>query len=378
MKRIYAHTVEPVHHFYREQFSVSSKKFEYFSKVNFELHREKEVSVPADPFTQIRRMVMKRVDPFKWLKVPLVKPMRVPEADFIHSGNVLIKSQTPQWVDFEEFGAFANYDSQTFDYPHFKQLLQKQLEKKELKYLLPWTMAARRGIETVFGSNKTIMEKVKTVYPCIHPKRFQKKKHDKTRLLFIGKQFYEKGGLETIQAFKRLDPAEYELTMISKFPAEIKSRYENEKGLELLESGKGLSDERIQEMYAMADVFVFPTHMDTLGWVLLEAKSHGLPIISTMQYAVPEIVSKGGILLPNHVSDHGSNGLRQPLSKKRLADYETRVRNPPKQASRTLAAAIESLTGQDCKKMGQQNKVDVTKGLFSVNARVKAIESLLD
>lgn len=378
MKRIYAHTVEPVHHFYREQFSVASKTFEYFSNVNFDLHREKEQLVPTDPVTHLRRRVMKHVDPFQLLKIPLVKPLQVPNADVIHSGNVLLSTKNDYWVDFEEFGAFANYDSRTFGYAHFKHLLQKRLEKKELKYILPWTNAAKKGVETVFGHDEKIMKKVKVVYPCIHAHPLKKKKHAKVRLLFIGKQFYEKGGLETIMAFLLLDPFKYQLTMISKFPAEIRARYGKVEGLELLESGKNLSDEKIKEIYSMADVFVFPSHMDTLGWVLFEAKAHGLPIVATKQYAIPEVVGKGGVLVENHVSDHGVNGLRLPLDVKRLDDYQRRLRNPPMDAVVELVKAIEGMGKSKRTKMGEANRLDVTTGKFSVKQRVKAIESLLD
>lgn len=41
------------------------------------------------------------------------------------------------------------------------------------------------------------------------------------------------------------------------------------------------------------DVIVFPSHHDTYGWVLLEAKSFGLPAVATDFYNRPEIIADG-------------------------------------------------------------------------------------
>ncbi len=47
------------------------------------------------------------------------------------------------------------------------------------------------------------------------------------------------------------------------------------------------------KMYRNADVFIFPTHRDVFGLVLLHAMAEGLPVIASREGAVPEIIQDG-------------------------------------------------------------------------------------
>jgi len=48
-----------------------------------------------------------------------------------------------------------------------------------------------------------------------------------------------------------------------------------------------------KKFFKNTDVFVFPTYNETFGIVILEAMMHGLPVISTFEGAIPEIVKNG-------------------------------------------------------------------------------------
>ena len=52
--------------------------------------------------------------------------------------------------------------------------------------------------------------------------------------------------------------------------------------------------------YSRADIFVFPTHYETFGLVNLEAMQFALPIVSTLEGGIPDIVEDGvtGFLVP--------------------------------------------------------------------------------
>ncbi len=56
-----------------------------------------------------------------------------------------------------------------------------------------------------------------------------------------------------------------------------------------------------QAFYEKADIFVFPTHYDTFGLVNLEAMQNGLPIISTPEGGIPDIIVEGetGFMVPH-------------------------------------------------------------------------------
>lgn len=57
-------------------------------------------------------------------------------------------------------------------------------------------------------------------------------------------------------------------------------------------------------MYRDADIFIFPTHRDVFGLVLLHAMAEGIPVIASREGAIPEIVEDGknGFLFPK--GDH--------------------------------------------------------------------------
>jgi glycosyltransferase involved in cell wall biosynthesis len=58
--------------------------------------------------------------------------------------------------------------------------------------------------------------------------------------------------------------------------------------------------ERMQELYAEHDVFLFPSLMEGLPSVLLEAMATGMPVITTETCGMPDVVENGfnGLLIP--------------------------------------------------------------------------------
>jgi glycosyltransferase involved in cell wall biosynthesis len=72
--------------------------------------------------------------------------------------------------------------------------------------------------------------------------------------------------------------------------AELKVRVE-EKGLsDILDvAGKKYGEEK-NKAFEQADIFVHPTYLDCMPLVLLEAMQHSLPVVSTFEGAIPDVV----------------------------------------------------------------------------------------
>lgn len=113
------------------------------------------------------------------------------------------------------------------------------------------------------------------------------------RLLWVGGIWPRKGLKLIIDALKDSDFSEYTLHIIGDG--------QDKKACEKLVKNYGLQDkiyflgslpyDKVNEQYDKADVFIFTSLRDTSGNVVLEAMSHGLPVITINHHGAGEIVT---------------------------------------------------------------------------------------
>jgi glycosyltransferase involved in cell wall biosynthesis len=119
--------------------------------------------------------------------------------------------------------------------------------------------------------------------------------HARVRLLFVGGDLERKGGLDLLQALPALgDRVELDLVTGSEPPAiPTGATVRVHRGL------RPQSPELVR-LYREADIFVLPTHADTLAQVIAEAMACALPVISSPVGAVAELVHDRvtGLLVP--------------------------------------------------------------------------------
>ena len=311
------------------------------------------------------------------LGYPKIVSVPIPEGCvFVHAAQYLLKNKEPWVTDFEDATAYAWYDHHTIRKPWTRHMIKRALDRDACKAVLPWTKAAQQSLLATIPHGRWV-EKMEVLYPCIDARRFnvpRRKTKKIVDLLFVGGGFYEKGGVETIEAFKRLRKKhDVRLTMVSKYDKETRAKYGAEPGLRLL---SGVPQEELDQIYAQADIFVMPTHYDTFGLVYLEAMARGLPCVGTTQFAVPEIVQHGktGLLVKNHVSrfDASFTPIRSmnPYGNELLA----RTKHPPEWAiaelTETLARLVEDKPLRV--RLGKNGRKEVERGRFSVAAYKKA------
>ena len=109
------------------------------------------------------------------------------------------------------------------------------------------------------------------------------------RLLFIGNQVRRKGLDVVMKALARTQrPAELDVVTFDEVPEAAGRR---------VHRGVLEGTEAFRALLASADAFVFPTRGDAVPWVVLEAMAAGLPVISTLVGAIPELVGDSGLIV---------------------------------------------------------------------------------
>jgi glycosyltransferase involved in cell wall biosynthesis len=255
--------------------------------------------------------------------------------------------------------------------PHFRYLTEKYLKSQKCKRIILMTQAAKNDFDIYF-TNRLIREKSEVVYPCFKPKEHKKKKRT-NNILFVGKNFYQKGGLEALNAFNKLEKnMDCSLTMISEFPTEIKRKCENNTNINCIDFVPGAPSQFMEKHFQKADLLLYPTHFDSFGSILIESMAHGVPIVSVKHYAIPEIIEGAGEVVDTPYNIH--EDFRRYIT----ADV-TKIINPlPEKYTKSLTASCESILS-DSKKYKNYAKTgynQIKSGKFSINQRTKNMKRI--
>jgi glycosyltransferase involved in cell wall biosynthesis len=113
------------------------------------------------------------------------------------------------------------------------------------------------------------------------------------RVLFVGGEFYRKGGDTLLEWFRRSPLAE-------RCALDVVTRDGIPSSERVTVHRLGHGKDRLAELFREADVFVLPTRAECFGLVLTEAMASGLPSVTTAVGGVPEVVEDGvnGLLVP--------------------------------------------------------------------------------
>jgi glycosyltransferase involved in cell wall biosynthesis len=246
--------------------------------------------------------------------------------DMYGSFNRFLKTDKPYFIYVENPTALYHYSINRNKTFLGRKKVIKNLNNKNLKALIFFSNACANTFEKV--CNKIHVHTIReTIYPYIPQnthisiETIKLRAHNKEiKLLYIaqGIRFTSKGGLEIIEAFKKLRSEGYSyvsLTMITSIHDVDTFLIDTIKQIE----GITLYDftftyKELETIYAQSTILLHPTSDDSFGLTILEAMKAGIPIITTKLYAIPELVKEGvnGLLTEPHYWFFDSRNIPNP------------------------------------------------------------------
>lgn len=179
------------------------------------------------------------------------------------------------------------------------------------------------------------------------------------RLLYAGTWLDQRGIFYIRDALRTLAPKIRGLTMTFAGsgvpPEEIARFFGSELGQRILVRPV-VPAEHMPDLYAEHDIFVFPSLMEGLPSVLLEAMASGMPVITTETCGMPDVVENefNGLLIP-------------PANASALADSILRLEGSVQLRQRLGCAARESMRRQTWERAGRQLEA-LFRQVLAINA----------
>ncbi len=176
------------------------------------------------------------------------------------------------------------------------------------QHFLPWSESVRASL---LADYRISSEKISLLPPSVRlPPRPGKRPSANTRpqILFVGGDFARKGGPLLLECFRKHFADRCDLHLVTQ--SEISAG----PGV-FVHRGLRAHSDAWQERWRQADVFVFPSTLETFGIVLVEALAYEVPVIAAEVGAAREILARGdaGWLLPDARVDTLASAISQTL-----------------------------------------------------------------
>ena len=198
----------------------------------------------------------------------------------------------------------------TLELPCCEPLRLEHLSRSQCKKIFclsSWVMDYQKRLLDNSPYRDDILQKLELLHPSQNPNTTESdlvnRNFDGTlKLLFVGRDFFRKGGYECVKAFSKIIELglDAELTIVSQLTTNdypVSAPIANLKhALKLIEDSQGkikvfpeIGQQEVFNLMASSHIGLLPTYNDSYGYSVLEFFSYGCPVITTNILALPEI-----------------------------------------------------------------------------------------
>lgn len=278
--------------------------------------------------------------------------------DLIHCAHCLSLNKKPWVTDIEYPGQFWVSSNKTKG----KKRIKKLLMSKNCKKILAWTEWTKKEILKMFPEMK---DKIEIITYAISLPKIKKKKRKEITLTFISRRFLFKGGLHAVEIIDRLTKKHANVygIIVSDIPKEILNKYSANKKIQFFDILP--YDKIMNKIFPETDIFVYPSYTDTFGFLMVEALSFGVPVITVGGQTRREIIEdrKTGFII-----DEPKNLNIKSL--KNLKDYSDIINELEKKTE--LLIKNKNLR----EKMSKNAIKEIRNGKFSIMKRNKKLKRI--
>jgi len=215
-----------------------------------------------------------------------------------------LRKRWPDWGD-------------TLDEKSHEDLASEDQEHEAARFVVaPSRFVAETLVQSGVSRSKVLVNPFGC--PGVPSERRRRKSGAEIVFLFVGAMTARKGVPVLLEAWQAMRPRHAQLWLAG--PGMLpESAMAGAKNVRLL---GGLSRIELTEIYARADVFVFPSLFEGFAKVLGEAASAGLPLIATRASGAEEIIEDGcgGFLINEESVDDTARAMERFLEKPDLID----------------------------------------------------------
>lgn len=378
-RRVYLYVGKAAHPVYREQYRIVPDGFAYVPS-NPQLTQLSDYGPAVAKRATVRGRLARQAKSAAVAvlaaaghvrSLPLDPP---PDTALVHSAQFLWREpRLPYVVDFEDVHVFAFYQRLALERRSARNKLIDAMQHPRCRFLLPWTETARRGFLAALdpGARDELAARTVAVHPAIRPTVTESRPRGggPLRIAFVGVRFLEKGGPEAVEAIRRVRRThDVEIDLVSAVPESWRRKIGDDRAFRV---HPWLSPPDVARLYKECHALLFPTHIDTFGYVVLEAMAAALPVVAPDHQSLPELVQDGvsGLLFPHENSLFGPDArprfrLFLPPATPRsflralespsdgyvdgIAERLARIAERPDEYERLSAGALEQVTEGAC------------------------------